>query len=165
VQSTDRVLDVGCGRGIVAYDVAKKAKTVTGIELEPKNIAFAREHYQRPNLTFVLGDALKEIPTGQFDVVILSNVLEHLEGRVPFIKSILKLAPKALIRVPMITRDWMVLYKKEAGIDYRLDDTHFIEYTEDEFRTEIEQANLRILSIQIRFGEIWAVIILSENRV
>src|SRR5437016_2205202 len=101
VQATDRVLDVGCGRGIVAFDVARKAKTVTGIELEPKNIAFAREHYIRPNLTFVLGDALKEVPPGQFDVVILSNVLEHLEGRVPFIKSILKLAPKALIRVPM----------------------------------------------------------------
>ncbi len=156
VAPTDRVLDVGCGRGMVANDVAKKAKKVVGIELDPKNVAFAKEHYQRPNLSYVIGDALKDIPPGEFDVIVLSNVLEHIDQRVSFASSLKNLAPKVLIRVPMITRDWKVLYKKEIGLDYRLDDTHFIEYTEEVFRQEMAQSGLEIETLVIRFGEIWS---------
>lgn len=158
VSDKDRVLDVGSGRGMVAHDVAAKALKVVGIELDPKNTAFAQKHYKRPNLTYMTGDALKEIPSGQFDTVILSNVLEHIDQRVPFAASLKRLAPKILIRVPMITRDWKVLYKKEIGLDYRLDDTHFIEYTEEDFRKEMADAGLHVKELSIRFGEIWAVI-------
>jgi len=45
---------------------------------------------------------------------------------------------------------------KELGLDYRLDKTHYIEYTYDTFLEEIESAGLKILSYSIQFGEIWA---------
>jgi hypothetical protein len=57
----------------------------------------------------------------------------------------------------MITRDWKVLYKKEIGLDYRLDDTHFIEYTQDELLGELTRTNYRISSLTVRFGEFWVV--------
>ena len=57
----------------------------------------------------------------------------------------------------MIDREWTVLYKKEHGIEYRLDSTHFIEYTEITFREEMEKNNLYIKSLDIRFGEIYAI--------
>jgi 2-polyprenyl-3-methyl-5-hydroxy-6-metoxy-1,4-benzoquinol methylase len=157
VSNTDSVLDIGCGQGMVAADIAKKAKRVVGIDFEAKKIAWAQRTYNAPNLTFIVGDALKDLPNQSFDVVVLSNVLEHIDKREEFLRSIQPLARTFLIRVPMITRDWKVLYKKEIGLDYRLDDTHFIEYTQDELLGELTRTNYRISSLTVRFGEFWVV--------
>lgn len=59
----------------------------------------------------------------------------------------------------MFDRDWVPLYKKELGVEWRLDRTHFIEYTEATFKEEIENAGYVIDKINVQFGEIWAVII------
>jgi len=69
----------------------------------------------------------------------LSNILEHIENRVKFLNKIKNLAPKILIRVPMINRDWITLYKKELGVEWRLDKTHYIEYTLESFEKELEK--------------------------
>jgi len=157
VSPEDRVLDVGCGYGSVAQDVAKKAKSVWGIDLNEKNIKLAKARYQKDNLTFIHGDALVDLPDKEFDVAILSNILEHIENRIPFLKSIMRLAPKLLIRVPMINRDWKVLYKKELGLDYRLDKTHYIEYTEEDLIEELTAAGLNVKIHKILFGEFWVL--------
>ena len=75
-----------------------------------------------------------------------------------FLRKIYDIAEKFLIRVPMIDRSWLELYKKEIGIEYRLDQSHFVEYTFQEFVKEINDADLKIESSIIHFGEIWAVI-------
>jgi len=158
IGKNDNILDIGCGNGFVAYDIAQKAKTVLGIDINKQNIEFAKEHYQQKNLTFIIGDATKCQFKNHLDIVVLSNVLEHIKNRVAFLRKIKKIAPKILIRVPMINRDWLTLYKKEKGAEYRLDKTHFIEYTIDSFQREIKKAGLKIKSYSIQFGEIWAVI-------
>ena len=61
-----------------------------------------------------------------------------------------------LFRVPLIDREWLVAYKKEMGVEYRLDPTHFIEYTLEQFKDELKQANITIKQVDIRFGEIYA---------
>jgi 2-polyprenyl-3-methyl-5-hydroxy-6-metoxy-1,4-benzoquinol methylase len=107
----ERVLDIGCGYGAVAYSVASKAGAiVTGIDLNAENIAKAKHRFPHPNLTFVKGDALKDLPQGMFDVVLLSNILEHLEHRVAFLTAVQgRVKPRRwLIRAPMINRDWRV---------------------------------------------------------
>ncbi|PIT97694.1 hypothetical protein COT77_00085 [Candidatus Berkelbacteria bacterium CG10_big_fil_rev_8_21_14_0_10_41_12] len=158
IEKGDRVLDVGCGNGAVAYDLAKKAKSVLGIDINKQNVESAKKHYRHKNLNFIVGDATKFQFKRKFDVIILSNVLEHIKNRVVFLKRIKRLAPKILIRVPMIDRDWLVLYKKEKGVEYRLDKTHFTEYTIQSFGKEIKEADLKIESYSIQFGEIWAII-------
>jgi len=79
-----------------------------------------------PNLTFVQGDATKDLPNKKFDVVILSNVLEQIKNRIDFLKEIVnKASPsRLLVRVPVFEREWRTAFKKELGLDYRLDDTH-----------------------------------------
>ena len=57
----------------------------------------------------------------------------------------------------MLERDWLVLYKKQMGIDYRLDSTHHIEYTASQFDSELKQAGITVQEIETRFGEIFAV--------
>lgn len=158
IKKGDRILDVGCGNGAVAYDLSRKAESVLGIDINEENINYAKKNYQSDNLNFIIGDATKYRFKGNFDVIILSNVLEHIKNRVIFLKRIKRLAPKILIRVPTIDRDWLVLYKKEKGVEYRLDKTHFTEYTIESFEKEIKEADLKIESCSIQFGEIWAII-------
>jgi len=154
----DIVLDIGCGNGFLTYDVAKKAKKVLGIDISRKNIDIAQKNYNRANLRFIVGDATQHDFRKKFDVIILSNVLEHIENRIEFLKKIKNLAPKILIRMPMINRDWITLYKKELGLEYRLDKTHFTEHTLESFEEELKKADLKLDKFSIQFGEIWAVV-------
>ena len=163
----ERVLDIGCGNGFLSYDMATQVPevTVVGIELNKENIRYARKHYKHPNLNFIHGDALKELPHETFYVVTLSNVLEHIEQRVEFLKKIVQqIKPKRLIiRVPLFERDWRVPLKKELGMDYRLDSTHYIEYTQEEYFEELRQAGLKATDIEFRWGEIWSVVELLQG--
>lgn len=158
ISSTDRVLDIGCGNGALAYDLAGKAAHVVGIDLNEKNQAAWMGRFARANLEYRVADATTFSPEERFDVVVLSNVLEHIEYRVDFLKRIAPLAPTLLIRVPMLDRDWITSYKKELGLEYRLDITHFTEYTLENFTEELHDAGLVIQSQSIQFGEIWAVV-------
>lgn len=159
ISETDRVLDIGCGNGALSFDVAKKAKSVTGVDIEVKNIEKAKKLHSRPNLTYKVADATKDLGKEHFDVIILSNVLEHIEHRIEFMKGIKGLAHTFLIRVPMFDRDWIPLLKKEMGEEWRLDLTHYTEFTKQTFEKEMKEAGFMIQSLSVQFGEIWAVVV------
>lgn len=127
------------------------------IELNAENVATARQKFSHPNVQFIHGDALKDLPAGAYDTVVLSNVLEHLPGRVDFLRNIReRLRPaRFLLRVPLFERDWRVPLKKELGVEWRLDATHETEYTQEQFACELACADLYITDFQIRWGEIW----------
>jgi len=158
VKSTNTILDVGFGNGFLSYDVSKKAKKVVGIELVKSNYTKAINRYKNNNLSFILGDATKYKFNDKFDYIILSNVLEHIDDRIIFLKKLSKIAPNFLIRVPLITRSWLPIYLKDQKCEYRLDKTHRIEYTEENFKEEIKQSGLKLVNYEIKFGEIWAII-------
>ena len=154
----DRVLDIGCGNGSLAKDVAKHAKSVTGVEIDSRLVEKAMRQNSASNLEYRVADATRDLSNEKFDIIIMSNVLEHIDDRVNFLKSIRPLADKFLFRVPMIDREWVTLYKRELELDWRLDTTHFTEYTFAQFKSEFEQAGFKIESHSVQFGEIWAII-------
>jgi 2-polyprenyl-3-methyl-5-hydroxy-6-metoxy-1,4-benzoquinol methylase len=156
IREGDRVIDIGCGNGALAFDLSKKASRVVGVELHPKYQSYWEGRYKVENIEYRLGDATEISSNEQFNVVVLSNVLEHIENRIAFLKKIKHLAPKMLLRVPMINRDWLTLYKKELGMYYMLDQTHYIEYTLEGFKDELAQAGLSLTTYSIQFGELWA---------
>lgn len=90
----------------------------------------------------------------------MSNVLEHLEHRIEFLRHIRKRnkPSKYLIRVPVFERDWRVPLMKELNLDYRLDVTYHIEYTQEEFFRELRDASLRVETYKVCWGEIWAIV-------
>lgn len=158
IKTRDNVLDIGCGNGFLAFDVADRARKVLGIDIEKKNIDIAKKNYEKKNLDFIIGDATEVDFSEKVDVIILSNVLEHIENRIDFLKKIKQIAPKLLIRVPLITRSWLAVYLKEKGKEYRLDGTHFVEYTEENFELEIENSDMKVESFYVKWGELYAVV-------
>lgn len=154
----DSILDIGCGNGYLAYDLAHKAKEVIGIDIVPENIAFAQGHYRKNNLQFLVGNATTYTYGRAMDKIVLSNVLEHIEKRQEFLDNLHPIARTILLRVPLITRDWLSVYKKENGFEYRLDKTHFIEYRPEELVAELGKSNWQVESFQINWGEWWGVV-------
>jgi SAM-dependent methyltransferase len=158
-------LSVAYGGGVhtkhraLAFDVADKSGAqVVGMDLSPDNIAIANTRYHHFNVTYLVGDALQISMDGNFDVVILSNVLEHLRQRPEFLRRVVETIhpTRVLLRVPLFERDWRVPLKEEVGIDYRLDPNHFTEYTLESFALEIKEAGLKVTHQEVRWGEIWA---------
>ncbi len=161
IDRANTVLDVGCGYGALARSIASRVDgvKVTGIDSDEGRLSQARATPNPDDVDFVLGDALHDLPQGGWDVMVLSNVWEHIEDRVGFMKGLLdKVQPKkVLIRVPVFERHWHLPMRKELGIGYFSDSTHYIEHTMAEFEDEAIRSGLKILSQDIRWGEIWAV--------
>ncbi len=156
VRKSDIVLDVGCGNGLLAFDVSQKAKYVLGVDIVEDNIKKAKANFRKDNLEFLVQD-ITRMTSPQYDVVIMSNVLEHIKNRSKALKKVRRLAPKLLVRVPLITRGWLPLYLKETGFDYRLDPTHETEYFEEEIMKELQSAGFKISKSYVKFGEFYAI--------
>jgi len=154
----EKVLDIGSGRGFLSFKMAEAGALVTGIELSQKNVDTSKKLYQHKNLNFVQGDAWIDLPGKKFDTAVMSNVLEHIDNRVEFLKMVqAKNNPdRWLIRVPCFDRDWIVPMAKELGIDSRLDETHFTEFTIKSFEKEMNEAGLKPIHTQVIWGEIWS---------
>lgn len=150
-------LDIGCGDGELCKMIAQKKIRVTGIDHSLNAIKKAKKGESNHYSEFIHGDFNKIKIKKKFRTIILSNVIEHVDDRVNFIKRVNKdYSPKYfLIRVPSFERDWRVPLKKELNVDYRLDSTHFIEYTEEILVDELKKSNLKILQLKKVWGEIW----------
>ena len=59
----------------------------------------------------------------------------------------------------MFNRDWRVPLKKELGLPYLLDDTHFTEYTQESFEQEMTSSGLSVVHLEVRWAEIWAEVV------
>lgn len=158
------VLDVGCNTGILSYQLSQKVKYVIGIDIDKRLVDEALTKRRRDNIEYICADATSyDFRTKNIDCVILSNVLEHIYDRIGFLKRLIANLNWAhgkgvfLIRVPMIDRDWITVYKKKMGVNYMLDETHYVEYTIEDFIAEIGKAGLTIDKHYIRFGELYAV--------
>jgi SAM-dependent methyltransferase len=166
IEPGERVLDVGCGIGALAHSIASQSgATVVGVDIVPEKIEQARARYAHPRVEYLVADATEDVPGDGYDVVVLSNVLEHLPGRPQFVRTILDnvSAGRALIRVPLFERDWRVPLKRELGVEWRLDPTHETEYTLAGFEQEMNEAGVRIVEQQLRWGEIWAEVASLES--
>ena len=159
----ESVIDIGCGYGSVSRSIAKAKPNskILGIDNDKTRFQQALESQNPSNLQFIYGDAIQYPFKENWDVVLLSNVLEHIESRVEFL-SLLSSNIKAkrfLIRVPCYERDWQVPLRDNFGLNYFTDSDHKIEHKLLEFRNEINQARLEITEVITSWGEIWAVCI------
>jgi SAM-dependent methyltransferase len=79
-RSGERLLDVGCGAGLLCALAAERGCVVTGVDAAPGLLAHARE--RAPAATFVHGDLeALPFPDASFDVVTAVNVVPYARDR------------------------------------------------------------------------------------
>jgi 2-polyprenyl-6-hydroxyphenyl methylase/3-demethylubiquinone-9 3-methyltransferase len=92
-----RVLDVGCGGGILAEAMARRAAHVTGIDLAAKPLGVARLHAleaEVENIDYreIATEALAAEAPGAFDVVTCMEMLEHVPDPSAVVRACAQLA-------------------------------------------------------------------------
>jgi 2-polyprenyl-6-hydroxyphenyl methylase / 3-demethylubiquinone-9 3-methyltransferase len=76
-----RMLDIGCGGGILAEPLARLGATVVGIDPSASNIAVAQHHAAQSRLAIDYRNATAEAVAAageQFDIVLAMEVVEHV---------------------------------------------------------------------------------------
>lgn len=86
-----KVLDIGCGGGLVAEPLARLGAKVTGVDPAPENIAAAKTHAEGAELDIAYWAATAEevaVSGDTFDAVLLLEVVEHVPDVPAFLKRV-----------------------------------------------------------------------------
>lgn len=150
-----RVLDIGCGGGLLSEPVARLGANVTGADAAERNIAVAKLHAAQSGLAIdyraTTAEALADAGE-QFDIVLNMEVVEHVDNVPLYMKSCAELvAPGGLIFTATINRTLRALGLAIFGAEYVLRwlprGTHSYEkfLTPEEIRALLTRNGLRIM--------------------
>ena len=123
--SGKRVLDVGCGGGILAEAMASKGATVTGIDLADKPLKVAMLHRHETNSSvdyrLVSAEALAAEAPASFDVVTCMEMLEHVPDPPAIVRACATLVkPGGLVFFSTINRNPKSFLLAIVGAEYVL---------------------------------------------
>lgn len=88
ISSSDSVLDIACGSGYGSQILASKARSVHGVDADPKTIEYARSHYAGNNIRFDVSPAETFVPANKYDKVISIETIEHLVDPDAFLERV-----------------------------------------------------------------------------
>lgn len=87
-----RVLDMGCGDGAIALAFAECGADVVAVDRDPYRINNTRELTSHASVKILLADAMASpFPTACFDVVLMVDVLEHVDGPAELLASVARI--------------------------------------------------------------------------
>lgn len=122
-----RVLDVGCGGGILADSMARKGAFVLGIDLSTKALKVADLHAleaQTPNIEYreVSAEALAAEQAAQFDAVTCMEMLEHVPDPASVVRACSELVkPGGWVFFSTLNRNAKSFVFAIVGAEYLLD--------------------------------------------
>ena len=84
-----KILDVGCGGGLLSEPMCRLGAEVTGIDASDKNINIAKLHSKKNNLkiNYICSSPEKLNTKNKFDVILNMEIVEHVEDVNFFLKS------------------------------------------------------------------------------
>ncbi len=122
-----KIIDIGCGGGLIAEPFARMGAEVVGVDASEKNIAVAKIHAQKSGLeinyrrNLVEELTLDEKNLESFDVVFALEIIEHVADVEEFIKNCSKLVKKdGLLFVATLNRTVKSLLMAKIGAEYVL---------------------------------------------
>lgn len=76
--SARRILDLGCGTGILTVTLAGKGRDIVGVDPSPSMLSYARHRPGSEHVEWILGDS-SSIPRDGFDYAVMTgNVAQHI---------------------------------------------------------------------------------------
>ena len=120
-----KVIDIGCGGGLVSEGMARRGATVTGIDLGEAPLAVARLHAQKDGIEVdYLNISAEEIAAervGQYDAVTCLEMLEHVPDPGAVIAACAKLVkPGGQVFFSTINRNPKAFALAIVGAEYIL---------------------------------------------
>ncbi|MFU2126960.1 bifunctional 2-polyprenyl-6-hydroxyphenol methylase/3-demethylubiquinol 3-O-methyltransferase UbiG [Gallibacterium anatis] len=124
-----KVLDVGCGGGILSESMAKSGANVTGIDMSLQPLAVAKQHAQDNNLIIdyqqsTIEDFLQQhqqLQAEKFDVITCMEMLEHVPDPLSIIRSCRQLLkPDGVLFMSTINRTLKAWALVVIGAEYIL---------------------------------------------
>ncbi|SFV36939.1 2-polyprenyl-6-hydroxyphenyl methylase / 3-demethylubiquinone-9 3-methyltransferase [Devosia crocina] len=149
-----RIVDIGCGGGLLCEPLTRLGATVTGVDAAERNIAIARIHAEQSGLTIDYRATTSEalVAAGErYDVVLNMEVVEHVENVPLYMKSCADLvAPGGLMFTATLNRTARAYALAVLGAEYVLrwlprgthDWRKFL--TPDEIRSQLTRNGLTV---------------------
>ena len=118
-----KVLDIGCGGGLMSEPMARLGAEVTGIDASEKNIKIAKTHSEKNGLKInYLNKSPEQLDYNQtYDVILNLEIIEHVEDVNLYIKSCHRLLKKnGLMFTATLNRTITSYLKAIVGAEYIL---------------------------------------------
>ena len=151
-----KILDIGCGGGILSEELSKMGGKVTGIDSSKKSINIAKKHAKEQGLEieYINGSILDASSLGNYDCVVCFEMIEHIHEPKKLIEKIGTITQKkSQLFMSTINRNLKSFIFAKIFAEYILNvvprGTHqyakFI--TPYELNNMLEQHNFKIASI------------------
>ena len=168
-----KILDIGCGGGLISEPMARLGGNVTGIDASEKNIKIASLHSNENNLKITyLNKSPEQLDEKEkFDIILNLEVVEHVDNLDLYLSSCNNLLKKnGLMFTATINRTFISYIKAIIGAEYILrwlpigthDWNKFIK--PEELQKKLEEKNFLTTNIKgLEFNPIFSKWKKSEN--
>ena len=118
-----KLLDIGCGGGLISEPMSRLGANVTGIDASLNNIKIAESHSKKNNLKINYLNTSPEdfLNDEEFDVILNLEIIEHVEDVNLYFKSCAKLLKKnGIMFTATLNRTFTSYIKAIVGAEYIL---------------------------------------------
>ena len=118
-----KILDIGCGGGLISEPMARLGGTITGIDASEKNIKVAKLHSEKNKIKInYLNKSPEQLDNKEkFDIILNLEIVEHVDNVGLYINSCYNLLKKdGLMFTATLNRSLMSYLKAIIGAEYIL---------------------------------------------
>ena len=150
VKPKDRVLDVACGDGVLAFEVARHCAYLTGVDISEEMIALASERAIEAgakNVSFQVGDAVHlEFPDGIFDRVFCRLGIHHFRDPLVVVREMMRVlkTPGHLIVADIVSSENPAWRETHNRIEHSRDPSHERMLSRREFGVLLDETGLSV---------------------
>lgn len=149
----EKIVDLGCGGGYVTRLVKKeyKPKEIIAVDVSREAIKHAKSQ-DKGNTHYKVADAF-EFESKDTDLVIITDLVEHVEEPKKLLKHISKYSKELIVRIPLELTFSNTLFKtlgiKDEYSKFREKYGHLHHYTVKSFLDQVESSNWKVENYKV----------------